>query len=109
MSIMDKMSKTSQEVATSDFLLVEDDFATEYPGVFELLTRCKWKGKPRKPGRLVLYAEPGRATLVACEVDSQMVAFYSAEGFSEALAGLERALQAGSCDWRPDKRAKFRS
>ena len=109
MSILDKIAQSQKEPVRGDFLVVDDPFAESYPGVFELLTRCKHKGKTRKTGRLVMYAEPSRATLCLCDVDSQQVAFYASEGFIEALEGMERALQAGSLDWRPDKRAKYRN
>ena len=109
MSILDKMQQSQKEPVRGDFLLVDDPFAESYPGVFEVLARGKYKGKARKPGRLVMYAEPSRATLCLCDVDSQQVAFYTSEGFIEALEGLEKALQDGSLDWRPDKRAKYRN
>ncbi len=107
MSIIGKLKQSRQEVETSDSLLVDDGFGEEYPGIFEMLTRVKYQGEPRKPGRLIMYAEPNRATLVLCDVEAGMVTFYAKEGFSDALAGLERALQDGSADWRRDKRSRF--
>lgn len=109
MSVLDKMQQSLKEPVRGDFLVVDDPFAESYPGIFELLTRGKYKGKSRKTGRLVMYAEPSRATLCLCDVDSNQVAFYASEGFMEALEGMEKALQAGSLDWRPDKRAKYRN
>ena len=109
MSVLDKIKASQQEPVRGDFLLADDPWAEEYPGLFEMLARGKYQGKPRKVGRLILYAEPSRATLVLCDVDSGQVAFYAANTFAEALTGLESALQGGSCDWRPDKRAKYRN
>lgn len=109
MSVLDKVRDSQQEPLRGDFLIADDPFAEDYPGVSEILTRVRFKGKPRKPGRLVMYAEPSRATLCLCDVDSQQVAFYTANTFTEALEGLERGLQAGSLDWRPDKRARYRN
>lgn len=106
MSIIDKIKSKSQEVARDGLLIADDPFGDDYPGIFEMLVRVAYKGKPRQSGRLVLYAEPNRATLCLVDVDAGMVTFYTSDTFGEALAGLERALQAGSCDWRKDKRSR---
>lgn len=108
MSILDKMQESQKEPIRGDFQLLEDLFAEEYPGLFELLGRVRYKGKVRKAGRLTLYAEPGRATVCLTDADSAQVAFFTAEGFAEALTGAEGALQAGSLDWRHDKKASYR-
>lgn len=106
MSVIGKIKQSREKVAKTDFIVQEDDFAESYPGVFEMLARREYQGKSRKPGRLILYAETDRATLVLCDVDSGNVTFYASETFSEALEGLEGALQGGSCDWRKDKRSR---
>lgn len=106
MSVLGKIKQDRDKVAKTDFIVLEDDFAETYPGVFEILTRREYQGKARKPGRLILYAEQDRATLVLCDVDAGNVTFYASETFSEALVGLEGALQEGSCDWRKDKRSR---
>jgi hypothetical protein len=107
MSVLDSMSKGRQEVKDTGILIGEDSFGDDYPGIFELLTRVSYQGKARKAGRLILYAEQNRATLVLCDVEDGNVTFYASESFGEALEGLEKALQAGSCDWRRDKRSRF--
>ena len=106
MSVIGKIKTSTQKVDKSDFIVSECDFSETYPGIFEMLTRRAYQGKDRKVGRLILYAETNRATLVLCDVDAGMVTFYASETFSEALAGLEGALQGGSCDWRKDKRSR---
>lgn len=106
MSILDKIKKKRQEVVTDGMLIGEDPFGIDYPGIFEMLCRVSHAGKPRQPGRLVLYAEPNRATLCLVDVDAGMVTFYTSDTFAEALEGLEGALQGGSCDWRKDKRQR---
>ena len=106
MSVLDKIDSVSKEQVRGNSLLLPDKFATELPGIFEMLTMVRYKGKPRKVAKLTLYAEPGRATLCLADNETGQVAFYAKEGFSEALLGLEEALQAGSLDWRADK--KFR-
>lgn len=109
MSVLDNIERSQKEPVRGDFLLADDPFADDYPGLFEFLARGKYKGKARKPGRLIMYAEPSRATLVVCDADSGQVAFYTSDTFAEALAGVEKALQAGSLDWRPDKKARYRT
>lgn len=106
MSVIGKIKQSRDKVAKTDFLVQEDGFAETYPGIFEMLARREYQGKTRKPGRLILYCETDRATLVLCDVDSGNVTFYASETFDEALTGLEGALQAGSCDWRKDKRSR---
>jgi hypothetical protein len=103
MSIIDKIKKGRQEVARDGLLIGDDSFGEQYPGIFEMLVRVAYQGKPRQPGRLVLYAEPNRATCCLVDVDAGMVTFYTSETFGDALLGMEKALQAGSCDWRKDK------
>lgn len=104
MSVLDKIGKDGQDPVKGDFLIGEDSFGEEYPGVFEMLARRTYEGHSRRPGRLIMYAEADRATLVLCDVDAGKVTFYASSTFGEALEGLERALQAGTCDWRKDKR-----
>lgn len=106
MSVLGLIKQDVKKLAESDFIIGEDDFSETYPGIFEMLTRRAYQGKARKPGRLILYAETNRATLVLCDVDAGNVTFYASETFSEALEGLEGALQGGSCDWRRDKRSR---
>ena len=106
MSILDKITRTRNEVKDTGILIGEDTFQDDYPGIFEMLTRVSYAGKARRPGRLIMYAEQNRATLVLCDVDAGNVTFYASESFGEALAGLEGALQGGSCDWRKDKRSR---
>lgn len=106
MSVIDSLGEGCKDPIRGNSLLKKDKFATELPGLFELLTVVKHKGKSRKAAKLTLYAEPGRATLCLADAETGQVAFYAKEGFSESLLGLEEALQAGTVDWRPDK--KFR-
>ncbi len=105
MSILDKKKVSRKGKVEGDFLVLDDPFGEQYPGVFEMLARVKHQGKDRLAGRLIFYAEMNRATLVLVDAESKEVTFYSAETFAEALEGLEKALQAGTCDWRVDKKS----
>jgi hypothetical protein len=109
MGVLDKIRKTDQEVNATGYLVQECDFSLQYPGIFEMITRRTYEGKHRDVGRMIMYAEPNRATLVMCDVASGLVTFYAKETFSEALEGLEKALQDGTCDWRKDKRSRSRT
>lgn len=106
MSVLDKIRKTDVEVNASGFLIDDDSFQEDHPGIFEMITRHSYEGKHRKVGRLIMYAEPRRAVLVLCDVESGLVAFYAKETFGEAFEGLEQALQAGTLDWRKDKQSR---
>lgn len=106
MSVLDNIRKTDVEVNASGFLIDDDSFQDDHPGIFEMIARHAHNGKHRKVGRLIMYAEPRRATLVLCDVDSGLVAFYARETFGEAFEGLEAALQAGTLDWRRDKASR---
>lgn len=106
MSILDRQKISRKPIADGEFLLEEDEWAQEYPGLFEMLTRVRYQGKDREPGRLIIFAGPGKATLVLCDKQTSQVAFYTGDGIAEALSGLERALGAGSVDWRKDRRSR---
>jgi hypothetical protein len=107
MSVIPNIGEGCKDPIRGNSLLVKDKFAEELPGLFELLTVVKYKGATRKAAKLTLYAEPGRATLCLADAETGQVAFYAKEGFSEALLGLEGALQDGSLDWRPDKKSRW--
>lgn len=104
MSIIDKIASGGNRNGVGEFTVEGGEFQEEYPGLFEVLARDKSRGKDRQTGRLVMYTEIGKAVLCLCDRETGQVCFYAADGLSEALRGLERALQAGSADWRRDKR-----
>ena len=103
MSILDKMPSNGKPRGDMEFLVDEDHFAQEFPGIWEILARCRWKGNPRQTGTLMLFCEPGRPTVCLLDRARGEKCFYASSGFMEALEGLERALQEGKGDWRPDK------
>lgn len=104
MSVLDKVPKKSVAQSTAEFAVEDDGFGEQYPGLFEILSRQRYEGKIRKTGKLLLFTDCGKASLCITDKQEGLVAFYKSGGFLEALEGLERALQAGTVDWRPDKR-----
>lgn len=106
MSILDHVGAASPIDENREFLCEDDLFATEYPGLYEFLAKCKNNGKYRKAGKIILYYEPERAQICISDKNSKSVAWHAAKTLHEALEGLERRLQAGSVDWRYDKLAR---
>lgn len=107
MSVLDKVGQDVNPPQDEEYMLTDDVFSTDYPGLFEFLARIKIGGVVRKPGRLVLYYEPGKAHLCLSDKHTGSVAFHAAEGLIEALEATERRLQEGKLDWRKDKRARY--
>lgn len=107
MSVLDNVGAAAEPAQDAEYLVEDDLFSTEYPGLFEFLARVKIGGVVRKPGRIVLYYEPGKAHLCLSDKHTGSVAFHGSESLLEALAGCERRLQDGKMDWRKDKRARY--
>lgn len=109
MSILDSISSGGQPEELGEYGLAECEFASQYPGIFEFLARQMYQGQERQLARLLVYAEHGKATLCLLERHSAQIGFHVAESLSEALEGLEKRLQQGTMDWRPDKKQKWRN
>lgn len=106
MSVLPKIEVPVKSGPENEMAVTGDPFEDDYPGIFEVLCRQSFQGEERQTGRLILFSEPGRASLCLVDKQSGQVAFYTAGGFTEALEGLEKALQAGKADWRKDKRSR---
>ena len=106
MSVIAKIPKRSFAKPTSEFPFEDEEFGSTWPGIFEVIARQRWEGNPRKTGKLLLFVDCEKASLMLSDVSAGMVAFYKSESFSEALSGLEGALQRGTVDWRPDRRVR---
>lgn len=107
MSILSKISKPVKAGPDNPLTVVDDPWADDFPGIFEVLAVARFEGKDRQTGRLIIYTEPGKAMCCLCDKETEQVAFYASESIVGALEGLERALQNGSVDWRKDKRARY--
>lgn len=87
-------------------LIAPDIWGDTYPSLFAVLAQREYNGKERLTGRLSITCEPGRVILVLCDRETGKVLFYSSTTITDALEGLEAALDAGDADWRLDKFAK---
>lgn len=108
MSVVSKIGVGVKLDATAEFSLDECGFTEEYPGLWEFVARQRYQGNARATGKLVFFSEGGKATLCLIDRCTAQVAFYTAETLTEALVGAEKALQAGTADWRADKKAAYR-
>lgn len=84
-------------------------WTTEYPAVWEFLTRCDWgDGQPRQPGTMLLFVheETLRPTMCLTDRDQHLVAFISARTITEALRDAERGLEDDTLDWRVKKESR---
>lgn len=97
----------SREEDDNEYLYDDDLFRDEFPAIYEHLARVKTSRGNRSPSRLIVYGEAGRLCLCLTDPYSAQVLFHNSEGFSEALEGLEKRLQAGTKDWRKDKKARY--
>lgn len=108
MSILDKVPERVKGNDESEFCLGECSFQGDYPGIWEFLARQRYKGENRQTGKLVLFTEPGKATVCLIDRQTGQVSFFTSEALDEAFLGCEKALQSGNLDWRKDKRATYR-
>jgi hypothetical protein len=108
MSVVAKIGVGVKVDESAEFALDECGFGEEYPGLWEFVARQRYQGNARATGKLVFFAEGGKATLCLIDRCTAQVAFFTAETLSDVLVGAEKALQVGSLDWRADKKAKYR-
>lgn len=108
MSVVAKIKAGVKSDESAEFALEECGFGEEYPGIWEFVARQSYQGNPRATGKVVIFAEGGKATLCLIDRNTGQVAFFTAEKLSEAVLGCEKALQEGSLDWRVDKKAAMR-
>lgn len=107
MSILENVGAEASPDENAEYLIEDEAFSTEFPGLFEFLARVKINGVSRKPGRIICYYEPGKAHLCLSDQHTGSVAWHAAATHAEALHGAERRLQEGKMDWRKDKRRRY--
>lgn len=108
MSIFDQQDLGVNAEKVGEFALSECSFTEDYPGLWEFLSRAEFQGKPRYPGKLVLFEDGGKATLCLICKTSGKVAFHTADQVDECLREANQALLDGSMKWRKDKKASYR-
>lgn len=107
MSILDRLNESVKETPGTEFIAEDSAFSDQFPGIHEFLSRVKYRGDDRKPGRLICYYEAGKASLCLSDQHTGMVAFHTASGLLEALEACEARLQNGGLDWRKSKKAQW--
>lgn len=83
------------EVATTD------GFATEYPGLWEMLTLLRYPdGSHRATSTLSLFVDEGLVKACLNDRDQGQNTFVSGRSISECMRALETGLQADTLQWR---------
>lgn len=108
MSVVAKIGIPVKSDESVEFAVEECSFTQDYPGLWEFVARQRYKGEWRATGKLVFFVESGKATMCLIDRCTGQVAFFTSETLDDVLVGSEKALQAGTLDWRLDKKAKFR-
>lgn len=108
MSIIDHIVSSGNAGVGGEFLVDQCDFGGTYPSLFEFVARSVYDGKPRAPGRIILYCEQGKGCVCLSDKHTAQVTFHVADSLFEAMEGMDRRLRDGKCDWRKDKRNQFR-
>lgn len=104
MSILDKIKESGTPDLNREFLTQDEEFETQYPGIYEFLARIRHAGVDRKPGRLTIYYEDGSASVCLSDKDTKQCAFHTGAGVLESLEALESRLQSGKVTWKHSKR-----
>lgn len=108
MSILDKIPERSKAATEVEFALPECGFSAEYPGLYEFIARQTYQGNPRQTGKVVIFADAGKASLCLIDRFSAQVSFFTANSLDEAMRGADKGLAEGGLDWRQDKKASYR-
>lgn len=104
MSILYGIVDAGEPPENEEFLAPDEVFSLEFPGLYEFLARFRFEGQYRKPGKLIVYYEPGRAALCLSDPHTKQVGFHLGESIQECLEGVEKRLQAGKVDWRKSRK-----
>ena len=104
MSILDGIVASGEPHDQEEFLAPDEGWSTEFPGLYEFMARRRYLGQDRKPGKLIIYYEPGRAAVCLSDPHTRQVGFHLGETVQECLEGVEKRLQAGKVDWRKSRK-----
>lgn len=85
---------------------VDEAFAQDYPAISEFLTLDWLEGATRQTSTLGVSVDAGQWKVRLADRENGLVCFVSGDGFYAALDALEKALGAGTGDWRSDQFAK---
>jgi hypothetical protein len=103
MSIM-KRSPGSGNLEPSSSPAAGGDWSKWWPNVVEFLSMPRWPdGSLRETGTLLLFSEGGSWKCCAHDRDTGEKAFLASRTPEELLSVLDKGLETGQMDWRPDK------
>lgn len=104
MSILDGLVASAEPPEDREFLAPDEGFQVEFPGLYEFLARIKYQGQDRKPGKMIVYYEEGRAAVCLSDPHTKQVGFHLGDSVQACLEGVEGRLQAGKVDWRKSRK-----
>lgn len=81
----------------------DDEFAQQYPALYDLLTTAKREQRYRAGARLSLFCDEGKLKASIWDPDTSQVWFATLESFQGALEAIEAMLVAGRGEWRVRK------
>jgi hypothetical protein len=106
MGILDNVGAKVKPPLFGEFLAEDELFSTEFPAIFELLSRVMVKGVERLPSKLLLYYQEGCCALCLTDPHTGSVGWHISKTYAEAMESLESRLQHGEMDWRISKPKK---
>jgi len=104
MSILDHVGADVKRPAGGEYEAPDEVFQRDYPGIYEFLARILVKKEARAPGAVILKYDAGKVNLCLSDAHTGSVAFHVGDSMADALAGVEKRLQAGTMDWRAGKK-----
>lgn len=103
MGILDNVGAKAKPPLYGEYLAEDEMFSTEFPAIYEVLCRVQVNGKPREPGKLLIYYQHGCLALCLTDAHTTSVAWHVAKTVQLAMEGLEQRLQHSEVDWRLSK------
>ncbi len=80
------------------------DWEKSYPALVEFLTRSVWEdGSGRSTGTVMLMVESGLWKAWVHDKDASCAAFVSSGTLAGLLKAVDKGVESGQLDWRPDK------
>jgi len=75
-----------------------------YPALVEFLTKLAWEdGSTRSTGTVMLLVEAGLWKCWVHDKDASLGAFVSSGTLEGLLKAVDKGVESGSLDWRPDR------
>lgn len=109
MSIVANIGNGGNPTTDDEYAFDDEIFSSQYPALYEFLSRIRVEGKSRQPSALLVTVEPRRVQLCLMDRHTAQVTFHAARGLSEGLEGLDGRLSENECDWRVDKKQAWRN